>query len=248
MMNKEENIRRIEAFLDGEMPESESLLFLKELEQNPDLQAEMDLHKTIREAMVDRETDDLRKTLTAIRMKHSSSKNRSRTWYVAASIVGLLMVLGSVFVTLHYSRTKFSDHELFEAYFQQVDAGTLTRNANGFEVSDIQEALNFYDQKNYQKAINLLQGLPETLTNNALKDYFTGLSYMGLMKYNEAIPYFQAVAQNKETLYYEDAIWQSGLCYLKLSDRVSAIHEFKKLQNGSTYYKTKSQEIISKID
>ncbi|PKP22608.1 MAG: hypothetical protein CVU05_03220 [Bacteroidetes bacterium HGW-Bacteroidetes-21] len=95
------------------------------------------------------------------------------------------------------------------------------------------------ETKNGNEAIILLDSIPDSSENKVERDYFSGLICMGLDKYTQAVKYFNSVAQSQELLYVEDAIWQLGLCYLKLNDILAAKQEFEKLQNASAYYQKK---------
>jgi len=136
----------------------------------------------------------------------------------------------------------------FHKDYKQYDAGTTTRGAEETTTDIFIQALRNYDRKQFIEALALFNQISATSEFIIQKEYFTGLSYMELHKFDEAIRHFENASSDKRNAFYDDVIWYLGLCYLKTNQTNLAIQQFKKLLKNDSFYKKNASEIIEKME
>lgn len=93
-------------------------------------------------------------------------------------------------------------------------------------------ALELFNSRDYQSALNIFKELLQSDPNNSLSDncqYWIGECYYGLRDFNQAIVEFERVFSFPNSNKADDAQLKLGLCYLKLGDRQQARAEFERL-------------------
>jgi len=144
--------------------------------------------------------------------------------------------------------SKLSNDELYEKYYKHYSSETITQSSELSTDNNYINALRIYERKQYNDAINLFDKIPENSPFYNSKEYYSGLSYMELQNYEEAIKHFNIVIKSKNNLFIENAIWYSALCYLKIDKTQLAIEYFKKLLNEDSTFKKEAGEIIEEIE
>lgn len=70
---------------------------------------------------------------------------------------------------------------------------------------------------------------------------------MEIKEYNNADKKFQAIIDNKFSLYLEQAEWYLGFCYLMTDKTDQAKKQFKYIAEQNGYYSSKAIEILNRI-
>ncbi len=112
-----------------------------------------------------------------------------------------------------------------------IPSGRTSEASAGFK-SRYQSALNEFNARNYQQALNIFNELILSDPNNLLSDncqYWIGECYYGMVNYNQAITEFEKVFSFPNSNKSDDAQLKLGLCYLKLGDKQQARAEFDRL-------------------
>ena len=116
MMN-EEKLVVLEAFLRGELNAEERDAFLRQLQKDPALRAELALHQEVEEALGASPLNELRSTVTSILQEHRPAPQKHADfvyWLLAALVIlGFLTAWLILRSTAHESK-----EQLFAAYFQ----------------------------------------------------------------------------------------------------------------------------------
>ncbi|MBI5541382.1 MAG: hypothetical protein HY951_15055 [Bacteroidia bacterium] len=215
-MNKEERTILIEQYLDGELQGENLKNFESQLQNDKEFAQDYFLQKEIRNALSDWEIIDLREKLDKIQKDFKKNKQRAIIkkpvlLFSACAVIAILIV-SSIFI---FDKS-YTNDELYEKYYTHYVAGIQTRGIEKTTTDTYTQALKAYDNKQYIEAIDLLNRIPDTSqTHTIAKEYFTGLSYMELKKYDEAIKHFNSVADDYQTAFHENIIWYLGLCYIK---------------------------------
>jgi tol-pal system protein YbgF len=95
-----------------------------------------------------------------------------------------------------------------------------------------QSALNLFNSRSYQQALNAFIDLLATDENTSLSDncqYWIGESYYAMGNHNQAIVEFSKVFRFPNSNKSDDAQLKLGLCYMKLGDKQQARAEFDRL-------------------
>jgi TolA-binding protein len=114
------------------------------------------------------------------------------------------------------------------------------------------EALVLYNNKSYQKALNMFDGLLSTNANNSLVDncqYWKGECYYGLLDYNQAALEFQKVFMFNNSNKLDDSQLKLGLCYIKLGNLERAKDELAKVLDNypDSEYVSRAQAYLNQL-
>lgn len=247
-MNNEERTILIEKYLDGELQGENLKNFESRLQNDKEFAEDCYLQKVIRDALSDRDIIELREKLDKIKEDFKKEKQRIKLrkpvfLYSACAIIAILIV-SSIFI---FNKT-YTHDELYEKYYTHYLAGMQTRGEEKDSVDLFVKALKAYDNNQYDEAINLFNQISDTSQADVItKEYFTGLSYMELKKYNEAIIHFSIISDEYQNAFHESIIWYLGLCYLKTNQNQLAIVQFSELINKDSIYKKQASELLDNL-
>ncbi|MBN2029760.1 tetratricopeptide repeat protein [bacterium] len=104
-------------------------------------------------------------------------------------------------------------------------------SAESFTANYEQGLQKFYDRQ-YNDAILIFKSLLTSNPDHRLASncqYWIGESYNQLQQYTEAISAFRTVLQYQSSYKFDDALLMSGICYMKIGDRITARDNFQQL-------------------
>lgn len=239
--------------LSGELSGPELESFDMDLANDPDLQAEFELHQEVDEAIQESEIIELRKKLDLV---HDLTQNKKQPGLLrtilrhklsriaAASFVVLLIITS---LSLYFLRPdgNMSNDSLFKIYYQP-DAALLIRGTNSQNATLIQ-AFQMYENKDYNYALTLFSQVLDTDSENIPVQFYSGISNIELGQYQNALHPFNFIMEHKQNLYVERAEWYAALCYLKLNETENAVDLFRKISLSTSSYKDKAHEILKSV-
>ncbi|MEN8225848.1 MAG: hypothetical protein ABFS05_10885 [Bacteroidota bacterium] len=243
----------IDEKLSGELSNEELEAFDMDLENDPELMAEFELHKEVDEAIQESEVIELRKKLDLV---HDLTQNKKQPGLLrtilrhklsriaAASFVVLLLITS---LSLYFLRPdgNMSNDSLFKIYYQP-DAALLIRGTNSQNATLIQ-AFQMYENREYTSALDLFSQVLDTDSENIPVQFYSGISNIELGLYQDALHPFNFIMDHKQNLYVERAEWYAALCYLKLNESENAVDLFRKISMSNSSYKDKAHEILKSI-
>lgn len=245
-----EYIKMIDAFLSGDLSPEENAAFLEALKKDTSLQKEVALHQDLDAALHETDVIDLRAKLQTIHTRVAINKNQglirqlfaTRIVQLAAAVITLLIISTTVYQIVQ--DPGLSTDELYEMYYQPDDAVMFMRSGTtGADDGLLMEALRKYEQQDYQGALQLFKKDESSL----LVHFYSGLAYMEIEMFDEAILSFQKVLDDGNSLFVEQSKWYQGLCYLK-SDRLQdAKVIFANLSGEGSTYKPKIDFILDNL-
>ncbi len=252
-MKKQINYSKlIDKYINGEMTEDELKLFENELKINPQLKAELELHKKIDNAIINDDLANFNKKINDIHSEYTSSKVVHKTkyiqkniYYLVAAIIILLIAIVSI---IYFSyNNKLSDTEIYSMYFKPYET-INKRSAETINADDIYlNALHNYDKANYAKAIELFSQLFKQDDSNMAAYLYAGISLMETNNFSEAKKSFQTIINNNDIYYIQQAEWYLGLCYLKAGKTKKTKKQFRKIVSCQGFYENKAKEILNKL-
>ncbi len=240
----------IDKYLNHELNEKELRDFQKWLENDPDLKKDIELHKEINKAILEKDVMGLRAKIQKIHkeeMKVVADKRRktitlftSKTYVrtgIAAAITIALIITG---VFLFNNNKDLDQNTVFSEYYQPEEAITIVRSGDATNNQTLREAMLAYQKNDYQTAIELFQKNP----NNNLAKFYLGLSYLETSKIEDAKNLFQQIIEHNDNLFIESANWYLGLCHLKLQDTEKAKETFSRISKSNSIYQDKARQIL----
>jgi hypothetical protein len=243
----------IERYLYRELTEDELASFESEMEDNPDLVAEVNLYQDIDAAIQEDDVMSLRARLDAINKEITGEKQKEGSLItkiphkklaavsVAASLILLLGINGMI------NKTNLTNTELYGKYYTTYAGTGISRTSGTSLDNEISKALLQFNEKNYEESLSLFKVILEKDADNPVGNFYSGMAYQETGQYKKAIASFQHVIQAGNNLFIDQAEWYSGLCYLQSDDRENAVRQFKKLANGNNFYSEKASAILRKL-
>lgn len=251
--NSSVNIEDIEGYVRNELSSEMMASFEDELVSNKALSAEIDLVRNIDLALQESDVMQLRSNLQNIAAEITSKDQTQRSFVgqykvkrvvfstVAASLILILGITGLL------SR-KSSQDDLYQKFHTTYKTSGIVRSVNINTNQTLINALQKYDSKDYQSALNLLQDVISRDNSNMVGHFYAAASLQETGKYLNAIKEYETVIFDKDNLFIEQAQWYIGLCYLQTNENRKAYKQLKKIADNEGFYQLKAQAIIKKIE
>jgi tetratricopeptide (TPR) repeat protein len=250
----------IEKFNSGEMMGTELSEFLKRIQDDPELAAEVELSKEIDDFLVkDKERIELWEQLDSIYYKlkaegklstRENQKKKSRPifhikWYHAAASIVILIGVSAV---LYFTFRPSLNERLYSEYFKSYEYTTTVRSGNqDHQKNQMQSALDEYNDEDFKTAWTMFKDISDKNKKNAKAYFFRGMSAMEINELDDAIASFNNVIKHETSLYIDQAIWYQALCYLKKDDSANALKQLSKVVESNGNHKDEAEVIIEKL-
>lgn len=241
--------QRIEDFLDGNLIGEELDLFLKQKEQEQELANEINLRLKINQSLKDKGLIELRELLDKQRNDffirdpfHNFRKDLLKTWHLAAASFSLILVVGGLWYIL--SNKPYSTEKLVTKYYKPAHPIQQIRSVEISSGNALAEAFKHYKQNDFNNALKYFNSLDNQITAK----FYSGVCYIELEEFDQAIESFTFVINDKDNLFVEQADWYLGLIYLMNNQRQKAISQFELIANGDSYYAPQAEEIIKYLN
>ncbi|MCE1198495.1 MAG: hypothetical protein LWW85_05955 [Marinilabiliales bacterium] len=247
------SVEDIDGYIHDDLDEMEIADFEEELFANSGLKADLAFHKELDTALSETDVMALRNNLQQIartEQNRSSEKlgisppaKKKIYWYAAASVVVLLLA----FATL-LKQKEVNPDQLYASYYQPYAGPTFVARSAASPTSFLNKALKEIQNKNYPGALALLEkAKPEDQEGFAV-NFYSGVAYQELGKYQMAINSFEAVVNQGDNLLIEQSEWYIGLCYLRTEERDKAISQFRSIVSRNGYYSNKSARLLKYLE
>lgn len=232
----EEQIAVFRAYLSGDMPDLERNAFEKQLSEDDELKGSFEDFQEFENALRDAETVEIYDQVGGWEASHQTKKpaGKIRTlWIVAASIAAVVIATFLIW----QPNAEPSSEEMVASYFEPYDNVITVRGKK--EVLD--KALLAYDQKKYQKALELFNQYPD----DSIAVFYRAETLMALKKYDASIKEFDRVIQQND-IFTEVAQFHQALAFLGNGQRNNAIKALKSISKDSFYY-DKARDLLKKL-
>lgn len=245
------SIEELESYINSELSNEELASFEAELTSNQKLMDEIELIKNIDLALSETDVMQLRNNLQNIAGEIASSKQTERSFAgkfkakrivlstVAASLILLLGITGIL--------SRQSQDNIYQKFYTKYEATGIVRSANITANKTLSEALQKFENKDYNAALNLFTEVIARDQDNMVGHFYAGVSLQETGKYQNAIKEYETVIIDKDNLFTEQAEWYIGLCYLQTNENKKAYKQFKKIARNEGFYQQKAQSILNKI-
>jgi len=245
------SIEELESYIHSELSNEELASFEAELTSNQKLMDEIELIKNIDLALSETDVMQLRNNLQNIASEIAANKQTERSFAgkfkakrivlstVAASLILLLGITGIM--------SRQSQDDIYQKFYTKYEATGIVRSANLTANKTLSEALQKFENQDYNAALDLFTEVITRDQNNMVGHFYTGVSLQETGKYQNAIKEYETVIIDKDNLFTEQAEWYIGLCYLQTNENKKAYKQFKKIAKNEGFYQQKAQSILNKI-
>lgn len=187
--------------------------------------------KNIRKAVLDGTQEETDGKVVSISQKKKI--NPVFRWSIAAAII---IALGAAMFWLFPQSS--TPQDLFASYYKPYSEEVSVRGVDN--ASLIGQASLWYQNGDYQKALNVFQKILRTEPENAEIQLVTGICQLELNMMADAIQIFRDV---KNPLYQDQAQWYLAMAHLKQGDLGNAKLILQKIKEGDFNY-SMAQEIL----
>lgn len=240
------NIDLIEKYFENSLTPKEQISFNELLETNEEFKKELLFQKDLKKAIAINQNEDLKSDLQQFEKEFKEKKKNKFSfgkWLIAASIA-LLLGFGIWFVKDSYFPTNKQIYaQNFEPYRNIVQPIVRGESSKTIEYS----AFAAYENKEYHKAINLFNSVPNP--NKPYIQFYKAMCLLSLNKMDDAIQVLLPVAVAENTNFAEMANWYLALAYLKTGNTDNALSQFSIVANHPTnsFKKEEAKKIIETI-
>jgi tetratricopeptide (TPR) repeat protein len=242
------NSHFIEDYLDGKLSKSEIKDLLKKKNADQDFADEFDLRKEINETLIDHDLNDLRSKLNrqtnrTIKLYPFGNIGREaiKTWHLAAASFALVIASGGLWYIL--SNGSMSTDKLVSKYYEPATPLKQYRSVEKPSNDLMQDAFDFYKQSDYENALIYFSQLENQITGK----FYSGICYIELNNYDQAINSFKYVVNDNDNLLIEPAEWYLGLIYLMNNQKDNAIVQLTGISESKSIYAEKAKEVLKYI-
>ncbi|MBI9035093.1 MAG: tetratricopeptide repeat protein [Bacteroidales bacterium] len=244
--NSPKYTKMIDNYLSGELSADKMRSFEAELLINPELRMELQLEKDLIKILSDEDALNLRRKLNLImneakRPKTINLKSSRSFMKIAATIV---VIMGLISIWSITNQNTATNDELFMQYY------ATDNNLGAYRSGEVElvEAIRFYQVKEFEQAIISFENFLITQPGNIAVHFYTGISYIEVDRFDDAIKEFNFIIDDNKNLYIEHAEWYLGLCYLKKDENTKAIEKFTEIANNKkSFYQKDASRILKEL-
>lgn len=232
-MNTEKYFDTIEKYFEGQMSAAEAATFEAEMAKNPALKATAENYQIADEAIEVLIESSLRAELKDLRQAgQQATKNEAKVvkmkpWLRHLSIAASVALLVGFF-TFQYMGNQYSNQQLMQANYGDVSFSTL-RGVNPDNADNAQlvleEATAAWEADNYERVIELVQGIPTTDDYYAKAQYMLGHSLYQQGDYKNASVAFDTTVAQEDEKYTDNAQWYAILSAIGADESMPSIQE-----------------------
>jgi len=248
---------RIQKYLDGNLSEEELKKFKEDLQKDPELLEELDLHRSLNEVVTSQDENRFRKKLNEAYKVYKvdvSADTREKHSFRKSSPVKYLSYFGAVvffiagIFTLHTLR-KQSNEVIFNKYFTPFVKELSSRNysENDGINSALMQGVNLYLQNDFSEASKVFNIVLSENPDNTDAQFYNGLCYIYLNDFRNAISSFDNVLRQPYNYYQEYARWYLAMCYIGTNSNPTARSILIEISSDSGYFSVKAKKVLRKL-
>ena len=244
------NFKIIEKYIDGELEGKELLNFKELLSTDNDIKRDYNLSMEINNSIIEDDVMALRETMDYMYTEESMVKRipsvfTNRRFYYAAASAALLIATGGLIQRL--ARPDLGNDAIFEKYYVPYDVTVTYRSGNTEVDRLLLNALESYEEKDYEHALMLFEDVLEARENDMAVSLYSGISYLEEEKYQKATKSFNNIISDNDNLFIEQAKWYLAMCYLKTEKTVKAKNVLNEIIKEESCYKDQAAKVLKDL-
>lgn len=182
------------------------------------------------------------KQITDSKSKQTKRKN------LTIGIIGMAAAAAIAAIVVFKSFTPtYSPNSLYTEYYKPLNAYSTTTRNNANVLDPFSNAVALYNQAKYKSALVAFTNLLKQEPNNQTYLFFSGITYMGLEDYNNAIVLLSKVVASESDDYKKESKWYLGLSYIKTGELDKASKYLTELSNSNGYYQSQAQDLLTHL-
>jgi len=263
----DEDIKRIEDFLLGVMPDEDSIAFQSRLDSDKAFREKFELEKQLfdtfnekswsftpgnnpevhgyQSALKSSEFSKIKETIKEASKRYGSespkaNNNKRLVVYLAAASIALLIAVQFIF-----NQTP-SGKELYHAYIDMEGLPGFVTRADDLG-NDAVNAQQLFENHNYEASIELFEGILGSQPKDSRVYIYLGVAYVEAENYKRAEQVFDNLTSSN-LLDAEKGYWYKSLLYLKMNEKEKALQILTKIKDEKRFNYNKAEELIEELD
>ncbi len=242
----------IEDYIDGLLEGEDLEEFSKELHDNLDLKAEVNLRRQVNELLAESDIEDLRAQLgkakdtaevKTVKMFIPETKvSHIGFWRTSVAVIVILLGMAGVL------RNGIVNSSNIDVYTKSYNSPVWSTERSATEHLDIlQKAQNQFVNAHWQNTINSLENSPDDIRLGPVSQFFEGASFQNLEKFSDAIAKYTNVIENGDNVFIEEAEWNRALCYYRTKNYKKATEQLLAVMERKGSYHDEARAILKRL-
>lgn len=236
----DDDIVLIEKYVDDILDRDDQKVFDEKLHSSPEFVQEVELRKSMLEAIRMEDKSILRQELKKEAKNivlHPINQTKNRWTYAIAASIAILIAFSYFLLP--------SSSSLFHEYYVPFPESPITRSESG-EVNDYAIAMQQYSVGDFENALATLLAIDEEGFQDEVNLYI-GNCYLSLNNPEKAIdPIQKAIGSDNEQIKLQ-AQWYCALTYIRSGNKLQAINQLEEIASTNNTYVNKSKILIKKL-
>lgn len=162
--------------------------------------------------------------------------------HVLAYAASLLLLIATGIGVWHYSGNR-GNEKVYLNYYHPEPVSFAVRSATMSSDQPVMHGLELFEKKEYAAAIDYFNQSPD----NPMGRLYGGLAHMELGDFNKAIVDFNAILNQNDNLFIDQAAWYLSLCYLKTNRQKDLEQSLRLIASGRSIYRTKALKLMNEL-
>jgi len=241
-MNSEEKYILIEKYLSEKLEGAALENFEAQLQADPALKEELDLHRQLRETLKGEKVHELRNVLNEVDENWKSPVTTTDTAKVVnfnfRRVLSIAAAVALLFIGYHwFLNNNFSSQEIYASNFEPYVMVFDQRSANPSEVSTLDQAIAQYHNKDFGTSADTFEKLLAEDRENMIYIFYVANARLANQETDKAIALFKKIIKANDLSFVEQSRWYLALAYLQKDDKEHAKLWLEKIQEGQFKYK-----------
>jgi len=237
---KDQDYQIFEAYLAGDLSESDIKEHLKRLENDQEYKESFELYESLNEHLKNQSEEKLgqfKDSVSDISKNYFESRTKPKFgWVKMALAASIVIAIGLYFILGEISKPQYEE-------IAQIPTIHLTERSAGNEIYS--QAENAFNQEQYEEAAGLFEQILKTDIQNQNIRLYLAIAYMENGKTDNARKIYDEIIQ-KENAYSEEALWYAALNELREENYADCQAYLAKIKPSASRYK-EAQELIGEL-
>ncbi|QCK15761.1 tetratricopeptide repeat protein [Mangrovivirga cuniculi] len=246
-MEYDSEILLIEAYFEDRLTPDEKKEFEQRRLEDFDFQKKVEDYLSIFRSIKESEKEDFQNKLKDWDDEiGSKSKTTKFPAYMKYAAIIILLIIPIGLWQLGYFSNDLSTNEAYITYYSPYEDVITQRN--GDQVSLFLEGMEEYNNKNYEKAIEILSSFTAENPQSDMAKIYLGISYLETDENNAAISIFSDLKSNANGLPKELSHWYLAMAYLKTDNIVEAKNLLNSISESDHIFSGKADKLLSRLE
>lgn len=249
MTNGKHPYQLIEDYLSGILDKEEHAVIEERITQDNSFAKEVDLHRSIQNALSDREVLELEEILIKIRNASKKDKQEGKVISIKRrrSILGavaaiLLLIVATYLIWDKETEAPLAD--MFEPYPFYLANRSLDDEA---AQQQLNQAAQSYEAEEYQLALPIFESLLEHSPENMALQFYKAYCELELEQYQLAEQSFVVILENGDSAYVQPAEWYLVQVYLAQEEIAKAKNLLQKIVSKGGDFSQPASQLLESI-